>query len=100
MNTSTVMATSYLALLVGLVGLLATAITAYAKAPRRSTSIKSSTNTAEYWATTTEMELAIAEFFVVKYCTQAMVSGYYQTAKNLRKQGVPLEVARMIGSTD
>ena len=42
------------------------------------------------------MELAIAEFFVVKYCTQAMVSGYYQTAKNLRKQGVPLEMAMMI----
>jgi len=41
-------------------------------------------------------ELAIAEFFVVKYCMQAAVSGHYQAAKKLRKQGLPLEVAMMI----
>lgn len=47
-------------------------------------------------ATQADIELAIAEFFVVKYCMQTVVSGHYQAARNLRKQGVPLEVAMMI----
>ena len=42
------------------------------------------------------MDYTISDFFVAKYRTQAAVSGHYQAAKNLRKQGVPLEVAMMI----
>ena len=96
MTTVMEMVTSFPALLVVAVGLLAMATTANAKVTHRSTPIKSSTSTARYWETSTDIELAIAEFFVVKYTTQAMVSGHYQAAKNLRKQGVPLEVAMMI----
>ena len=96
MNTLMAMVGSLPTLLVVAVGMLAMATAAYAKVPRRSTSINRSFPTAKYWATDTDTEMAIAEFFVVKYCTQAAVSGHYQAAKNLRKQGVPLNVALMI----
>jgi hypothetical protein len=96
MDTLMEMVTSWPALLVVAVGLWAIAMQAYAKVPRRSTSISVTGRTTRYWGTSTDPELAIAEFFVVKYCMQAAVSGHYQAAKNLRKQGVPLEVARMI----
>ena len=88
------MEVTYLVLLVGVAGLWAMAMQAYAQVPRKNTHISVSTSTMKYWATGTELD--IAEFFVVKYRTQAVVSGYYQAAKNLRKQGVPLEVAMMI----
>jgi hypothetical protein len=42
------------------------------------------------------MDYTISDFFVAKYCTQAMVLGHYKAAKNLRKQGVPLEMAMLI----
>lgn len=90
------MVTSWPALLVVLVGMWVIAMQAYAKVPRRSTSISVTGRTAGYWGTCTDPEVAIAEFFVVKYCMQAAVSGHYQAAKNLRKQGVPLEVAMLI----
>jgi hypothetical protein len=96
MDTLMEMVTSWPAFLAAAVGLLAIAMQAYAKVPRRSTSISITGRTAGYWGTDTDTEMAIAEFFVVKYRTQAMVSGHFQTARNLRKQGVPLEVARMI----
>ncbi len=38
----------------------------------------------------------IGEFFTQKYREQARAVGYQQAAKNLRKQGVPLEVARLV----
>jgi len=88
--------TSFPVLLVVAVGLWAIATAAYAQVPRRSTTTRPTIHTTRYWAHNTDTELAIAKFFVVKYRTQAMVSGHYQAAKNLRKQGVPLEVARMI----
>ncbi len=39
---------------------------------------------------------AIAEFFTTKYRQQAREAGYQRAAANLRKQGVPLDVARRI----
>ena len=44
----------------------------------------------------TKMDTTIAEYYRGKYRQQAMVSSHYQAAKNLRKQGVPLEMAMMI----
>ncbi len=38
----------------------------------------------------------VGEFFTQKYREQARAVGYQQAAKNLRKQGVPLEVARLV----
>ncbi len=38
----------------------------------------------------------IADWFAHKYRTQAAQVGMQQAARNLRKQGVPLHVARMI----
>lgn len=38
----------------------------------------------------------IANWFVSKAQRQARESGYFQAAKNLRKQGVPIEIARMM----
>lgn len=97
MNTSMGMAVSLLSLLVVAGGILATLVSkAYAKVPHRSIRTTTFTITKGYSGTSTNTELAIAKFFVVKYCTQAMVSGHYQAAKNLRKQGVPLETAMMI----
>ena len=41
-------------------------------------------------------QLEIGAFMLEKYRAQAAQSGVYQAARNLRKQGVPIEVARMI----
>jgi len=46
--------------------------------------------------TTTKHSTAIASFWVDKCRKQAAESGHSQAAKNLRKQGVPLEVALLI----
>lgn len=39
---------------------------------------------------------AIAAYYMRKYQDQAVISGYHQAAKNLRKQGVPIEIALLI----
>ena len=96
MGTLMEMVPNLLAMLVVAVGTLVMATAAYAKVLPRNMSTKRTSTTTQSWSVDTDIELAIAEFFVVKYCTQAVVSGHYQTAKNLRKQGVPLEVAMMI----
>ena len=94
MRTLVVMVLRWLRLLAGMVGTWATVMKEYVKAQVRSMNTSTSTTTGGYWATSTD--LVIAEYFVVKYRTQAEVSGHYQAAKNLRKQGVPLEIAMMI----
>lgn len=38
----------------------------------------------------------VGSFFVEKYRTMAGNVGYYQTARNMRKQGIPLWVATLI----
>lgn len=38
----------------------------------------------------------IGHFMRVKYQKLAQKNGYYKTAQNLRRQGVPLEVTRAI----
>lgn len=38
----------------------------------------------------------VGEYFFRKYRTRAQDSGVYAAAKQLRKQGVPLEVTRVI----
>lgn len=40
--------------------------------------------------------MMIVRFIQAKYRKQAKESGYYQAARNLRKQGFPLELARAI----
>ena len=44
----------------------------------------------------TTTDSRIASYLRHKYVNQAQVSGYHQAAKNLRKQGVPLEIALLI----
>ena len=44
----------------------------------------------------TTTDTRIASYLRQKYVNQAQVSGYHQVAKNLRKQGVPLEIALLI----
>jgi hypothetical protein len=44
----------------------------------------------------TTTDTRIASYLRQKYVNQARVSGYHQAAKNLRKQGVPLEIALLI----
>lgn len=46
--------------------------------------------------THTTSNQCISTYYKKKYREQAAVSGYYQAAKNLRKQGVPLDIARQI----
>jgi hypothetical protein len=98
MDTLMATVTSSPALLVVLVGMLAMATAAHAKVPRKSTSITTISHTAKYWGVDTggEADNAIATHYKNKYRQQAAVSGHHQAAKNLRKQGVPLNVARMI----
>jgi hypothetical protein len=38
----------------------------------------------------------VASWFISKARAQAQTSGYYRAAVNLRKQGVPLELARLM----
>jgi hypothetical protein len=82
--------------MVVLVGMLAMAAAANVKVPRKSTSITTTSHTAGYWRIKTEADNTIAMHYKNKYRQQAAVSGHYQAAKNLRKQGVPLEIARLI----
>ena len=96
MTILTEMATSYLVLLVVVAVMWAIATMAYATVPRRNTHTSRSTRTSRYSGGITEMDYTISDFFVAKYCTQAMVLGHYKAAKNLRKQGVPLEMAMLI----
>lgn len=96
MTILTEMAISYLVLLVVVGFFWVMATMAYATVPRRNTHINRSTCISQYPKGTTEMDYTISDFFVAKYRTQAAVSGHYQAAKNLRKQGVPLEMAVLI----
>lgn len=47
-------------------------------------------------STGTPKDTTIGQYFANKYRTQAKESSYHQAARNLRKQGVPLNVARLI----
>jgi len=97
MDTMTVMVTSYPVLLVAVVGMWAIAMVAYAAVPRRTTHIRRGAYiTQSSWVDTIDMDSAIGGYCRNKYKGQATVSGHYQAAKNLRKQGVPLEVAMAI----
>lgn len=44
----------------------------------------------------TNTDYIIGYWLRIKYRTLASEVGYYQVAKNLRKQGIPLEMARAI----
>lgn len=39
---------------------------------------------------------AIGRYYAQKYRAQAAISGYEQAARNLRKQGTPIEIALLI----
>ena len=39
---------------------------------------------------------AIARYFIVKYRNQVKLSGYWRTAKNMRKQGIDIEITLLI----
>lgn len=41
-------------------------------------------------------EATIAGYFRSKYRQQAANSGYFRAARNLKKQGVPIEIAKLI----
>jgi len=43
--------------------------------------------------TPTERNIKLANFILSKYRKQAAKSGVYQAARNMRKQGYPLELA-------
>lgn len=39
---------------------------------------------------------AVGHYFIVKYANRVAESGYFVTAKQMRKQGIPLNVAMLI----
>jgi hypothetical protein len=80
---------------VATVSILGIALLEWASARALNTLIEQDTNIAQYY-TLNEGEYTIATFYKDKYRNQAAVSGHYQAAKNLRKQGVPLEVTLAI----
>jgi SpoU rRNA methylase family enzyme len=46
--------------------------------------------------TPTERNIKLANFILSKYRKQAAKSGVYQAARNMRKQGYPLELAQAV----
>lgn len=94
MNISMGMALSLLSTLGARVGMSGIAMVAYVKGLAKSTYSMHSTHSER--DADGKINHAIAGYYKNKYRAQAAVSGHYQAAKNLRKQGVPLEMARMI----
>lgn len=96
MNTSMEMAVNLLSTLVVLAGMWGILAVVDFLAAAKNTATTQTTNTGRYTEKTIESVYIIAGYYKCKYRTQAAVSGHYQAAKNLRKQGVPLEVAMLI----
>ena len=67
----------------------------WASARALKTLIEQDIGIAKYYKNS-ERDYYIATFYKDKYRNQAAVSSHYQAAKNLRKQGVPLEVTLAI----
>ena len=77
------------------VSLLGIVLLEWASVRALNTLIKQDIGIAQYYENS-ERDYYIATFYKDKYRSQAAVSGHYQAAKNLRKQGVPLEVTLAI----
>lgn len=50
----------------------------------------------QFFARNRDQRAAVGDWFADKYRQQAADVGYLQAARNLRKQGVPLGIARLI----
>jgi len=84
-----------LCLTVAMVSFLGIVALEWASARALKTLTKQDADILKYYALN-ERDYSIATFYKDKYRNQAAVSGHHQAAKNLRKQGVPLEVTLAI----